>query len=78
MLSNKGVDKEKTYFDLHLGDRINDFICKVIIGPKCEHTKEDIMELLSRIGIKCEATLSRGYDVYVESSNHKKKTEEMS
>ena len=46
-------------------------IKKVIIGPKCEKSKEEIVDLLSKcgyVGVKVE--YSRGHGVYVDSENH--------
>lgn len=59
------------YFYLHMDGQINSFIKEIIVGPKCSIKKDKIEKLIMDNKIFCGVSLSRGFDVFVDSSNHK-------
>ena len=59
------------YYDLYMGERVNEFIKEVVIGPKCQHTEGEIKQFLLDNGINCKIRTSKGMGVFVDSANHK-------
>lgn len=59
------------YYFLYMGNKINELITEVVIGPKSKLTIENVKKMLNNKGINCNVTTSRGFDVFVDSINHK-------
>lgn len=58
----------KKYFEYPFN---NDDIYEIIIGPKCKIKKKQFERFLSKNGINCKISHSKGSDIYVDSINQK-------
>lgn len=49
---------------------------KIYIGPKCNHTKEEVESCLKENEMACNVVYSKGHGIYVDSINHINNDEE--